>query len=133
MCHQYGEETKLTIKIGDNPQGTSDLNKFMCGVEGLRGKLVAIHKSQRKGIVISCNDSIGAFTAEDKRKLQRDKGIPDEMLKEMLSKTDITVKWGKMYLVVEGNDETYPIALKEVTKIPRDDGWEIVFNQEEEI
>lgn len=126
------------IKIGDNPQGTSDLNKFLCGVEGLRGKLVAIHKSQRKGIIISCNDSIGAFTAEDKIRFQRDKGISDEMLKDMLSKTDITVEWGKLYLIVEGTDDSFPIALKEVTQIPRDDDWKVVyraelFNETEEI
>ncbi len=119
------------ITIGDNPQGDSDLNKFMSGCEGLRGKLIAIHNSKRKGIVLSCNDSIKAFTKEELKQMQQDKNLSDELLKNWLDSTDLKVEWGKMYLIVEGNKETYPVAVKEVSNIPKDHEWEIVFNQEE--
>lgn len=120
------------IELGDNPQGTTDLNKFMCGMEGLRGKLVAIHKSKRKAIIISCNDSVGAFTEEEKKRLQEDKGLSDDYLKMLLDSTDLIVEWGKLYLVSEGEQEKYPVAIKQVKEIPKDHEWDVVFEEFEQ-
>ena len=42
------------------------------------------------------------------------------------------VEWGKLYLVSEGQQDTYPVAIKQVKEIPKDHEWEVVFEEFEE-
>lgn len=86
------------IKIGENPQGTVGINKFI-GIEGegLREKIIAMHKSKKKAIVLCMNT-----------------GILDP------------AKWGALYLINENTESSYPVVVKCVMEIPDEKGWSIV-------
>ena len=89
------------IKIGDCPERTKGVNKFIakppCN-EGLRGVIIALHKSKKEAIILAKNS-----TLDNK-----------------------TVKWGSLYLVREPNSTSYPIVIKQVSVIPNKKEWTVL-------
>ena len=92
----------MPIKIGDNPEQVPGVNKFIaeCG-EGHRGKVIALHKSKKKAIILAMNTSIEG----------RDEG---------------GVLWGELYLVAETDPDNYPEVVERVTAVPFSEDWQIV-------
>lgn len=89
---------KVTIKIGENPQGIPFVNKFLGkSGDGYRGVIIALHKDGTQAIIIAINGS-----AE--------------------------VVWGQMYLVKETQPENYPVVVKKVNSVPKSDDWKIAIN-----
>ncbi len=91
---------RRAINVGDNPQHTPKLNKFLSGgkqSEGLRGRLLARTKDKKRGIILAENSSFNG-----------------------------KVKWGKLYEVVEKKPTEYPVVKKEVSKVPTSKDWELV-------
>jgi hypothetical protein len=92
-------EVKYMIEIGENPEKTPNINKFIAkSGDGMRGRVIAIRKSTRKSaIVLALNTSI----AKD-------------------------VMWGKFYLVREVTEGEYPVVFRQVRQIPDKPDWEVV-------
>jgi hypothetical protein len=92
----------MPIEVGDCPEGLPNINKFIaiCG-EGHRGKVIALHKSKKKAIILAMNNSIA----------EKDEG---------------GVLWGEMYLVEETNPDEYPKVVERVTEVPFSEDWQIV-------
>ncbi len=94
-----GVKIRKKIGIGENPQGTPNINKFIDkGGEGLRGTLVARTKNGKRGIILAQNSAFAKGGAS----------------------------WGKLYEVVEKSPKEYPVVKKEVKKIPDTKEWEIL-------
>ncbi len=87
----------MTIKVGDNPQNLKGINKFLSGNEGLRGRLIAIHKNEKEAIILCLNNSFNG-----------------------------SVEWGKLYLIKETNPKNYPEMIKKVSSIPTTEDWLIL-------
>ena len=85
------------IKIGDNPEGSKGVNKFIapCG-EGQRGVVIAMKKGKKEAIILAKNSS----TTRD-------------------------VLWGRTYLVKEDNPKRYPIVVSE-SYVPDTPEWKIL-------
>ncbi len=91
-------KSRRKINVGDNPQHTPKLNKFIAkSGDGLRGKLLARTTNGKRGIILAQNSSF-----------------------------DGDVKWGKLYEVVERKPTEYPVVKKEVMKIPDTKDWELL-------
>lgn len=88
------------IKIGDEPQNRPNVNKFLTSKdhEGMRGTIIAIKEDGKEAIVLAQNSSF-----------------------------DKQVKWGRLYLVKEIKPEWYPEVVKQVTEIPNEPEWKLVF------
>ena len=88
------------IEIGENPEGLRNINKFIDSKthEGLRGKILAIHKSRKKAIILAMNQTLD----------------------------NMSVQWGKMYLIEEINPDKYPMTKTIVSEIPKNAEWKIV-------
>ena len=87
------------ITIGDNPQKLKGINKFITKTEheGLRGKILAIHISGTKAIILCMNTSF-----------------------------DGDCKWGNLYLIKEKDADSYPDLVKRVKEIPSTKQWKII-------
>ena len=91
-------KTRRKINVGDNPQKTPKLNKFIAkSGDGLRGKLLARTINGKRGIILAQNSSFAG-----------------------------DVKWGKLYEVVEKKPTEYPVVKQEVKKIPDTKNWEML-------
>jgi len=92
----------MPIKIGDNPEQAPSVNKFIaaCG-EGHRGKVIALHKSKKKAIILAMNTSIEG-------------------------RAEGGVLWGELYLVAETDPDNYPEVVERVTAVPFSEDWQIV-------
>ncbi len=85
------------IKIGESPEDSKKLNKFIAkSGDGMRGLVLAQTKNLKQAIILALNSSV---------------------------KND--VKWGKLYLVKEKDKENYPEVVKQVEKIPFTTNWSI--------
>lgn len=87
----------MPIRHNENPEGVSGVNKFLAkSGDGLRGKILAINIDKREAIVLSMNSSM--------------KG---------------DVKWGKLYLIRETDQNEWPRVVKPVDAIPDNKQWVI--------
>ena len=90
----------MAIEIGQNPEGVKGINKFIArSGEGHRGKIIALHESKKRAIVLSMNTSF------------EKKG---------------GVVWGKLYLVEEENPDEYPKVVEGVSSVPNSEEWTVV-------
>lgn len=94
----------MTIQPGEHPSTdpaeAMGHNKFLgLASEGHRGVLLAVRAGHRQAIVLAKTTSRGA---ED------------------------GVRWGRLYLVEERDDDQWPQVLEEVSGVPSDGAWEIV-------
>ena len=90
------------IKIRENPEKNKGINKFIDSKthEGLRGKILAIHISGKKAIILATNQ-----TCDNK-----------------------SVLWGKLYLIEEFDPNKYPITKAKVDEIPNNKQWRMVLD-----
>ena len=84
------------IKIGDNPEKTKGINKFIGqDGEGYRWKIIALHKSRKEAIILAMN-------------------------------TGTKIRWGKIYHITEDNPKEYPQVKSLVLRVPNSPDWEII-------
>lgn len=87
------------IKIGENPEKTKGINKFIgTDGEGHRGIIIA-RKSNKKEAIILAETS------------------------------GTTVEWGNLYLIKEHEADHYPVVVKRVMRIPNESGWKILIKK----
>lgn len=85
------------IKIGENPEQNSLLNKFRAkSGDGQRGRIIAFKKDHKQAVILALNNSI-----------------------------ELDVEWGKFYLIEEQKPDEYPIVVKSINRIPLDGQWKI--------